>query len=187
MKKLSKRDKKVLIIGGGIAAVILIVFYVALPFYESMSETEGDVETTSQLLARSIQTIQSEQVYRQQEVELQRELARLYDQLLDAEDPGLAQNQLENLVRGLAEEHGLTITRSTPLQQETVGERYAKITLQLNVQGEMADLASFLHALSVHPKFIQVENFNMNSFRVRDTVRLQPRMNVYGYIRLSAS
>jgi hypothetical protein len=46
----------------------------------------------------------------------------------------------------------------------------------------MAELTDFLYAVSAHSKFLKVEDFYMNAFRVRENVRLQPRMNISGFM-----
>ena len=53
------------------------------------------------------------------------------------------------------------------------------------LQSKMAELAAFMHALSVHPKYLTVEDFFVNGFQVGKDVRLQPRMSVSGFIRLA--
>ena len=50
---------------------------------------------------------------------------------------------------------------------------------------DLPSLIKFLHAVSVHPKFLVVEEFNLASFRVKGETRIQPRMQISGYIRLS--
>lgn len=182
MKRLSRRDKKVLWIGGGFTVVTLLVVYVFLPFYESVSDVEDQLSSKQEMLGRSVRVIQNEGLYLAQLQQLENELSRLREQLLEARDPVLAQNQLETIVRNVADQSGVTISRSTPLQEKSVGERYSKVTLQINVQSGMAELTEFLYAVSVHPKFLHIEDFYMNAFRVRENVRLQPRMNVSGFM-----
>ena len=187
MKKLSKRDKRILWIGGIFSAVTLFVLYVALPVYESMGEVEGTLSQKKTILDRSVKAIDNQGTYLQQVGELERELNRLRDQLLDAEETAIAQNQLETLIRGLADQTGVTIARSTPLQEKKVGERYSAVSVQINVQSGMEDLTSFLQSVSTHPKFLAVKDFQINVFRVRDRVRLQPRMTISAFFRLSES
>lgn len=182
MKKLSKRDKKVLWIGGSFTVATLLVIYVFLPFYESVSDVESQLSAKQQMLGRSVRVIENEDIYLSQVQRLESELSRLQEQLLEARDPVLAQNQLETIVRSVADQSGVTISRSTPLQEKSVGEKYSKVTLQINVQSGMAELTDFLYAVSVHSKFLQVEDFYMNAFRVRENVRLQPRMNISGFM-----
>ncbi|GAB4114133.1 MAG: hypothetical protein Kow001_15560 [Acidobacteriota bacterium] len=182
--KISKRDRKVLWIGGIAAAVILVGFYGVLPLYESMNEVEGELHQSEAALAQRIRAISSQEIYRRENEELDRELNRLRSQLLDSTDPAVAQNQLENLIRSLAEQNGVIITRSTPLQGKKLGEKYTKVTLQVNIQGGMSELTDFLHALAVHPKYLEVEDFNITSINARGEIRLQPRLNVSGIVRV---
>ncbi len=182
--RISKRDRKVLWIGGVAAALILGGFYGVLPLYESMSRAEGELQQRELALSQRIRAISSQDVYRRENEELDRELARLRSQLLDSNDPAVAQNQLENLVRSLAEQNGVTITRSTPLQGKKLGEKYSKVTLQVNIQGGMAEMTDFLHALAVHPKYLEVEDLNITSINARGEIRLQPRLNVSGIVRV---
>lgn len=182
--KISKRDRKVLIIGGVAAVVILVVVYVVLPLYARMAEAPQQLAQKQRILNQHVRAIGSEAAYRQEGEYLDQELELLRSQLLDSSDPADAQVQLESLVRMLAEQNGVGISRSTPLQERKQGEEYAKVTVQLTLQGAMGELAAFMHALSVHPKYLIVDDFFVNGFQVGKDIRLQPRMSVSGFIRL---
>ncbi|MDA2933889.1 type II secretion system protein GspM [Acidobacteria bacterium AH-259-D05] len=185
MRKLSKRDKRALVILGVGGTVVLVVFGVILPFYDAKGQMENELEKKEELLGRYIQVIQEEEVYRAWLEDLDRVLVGYRQRLLDAQETGLATIQLEEVVRSLAAENDIRVTRSNPLQEREIGDNYVKVTLQINLQSDMLQLANFLYALSAHPKFFLVENFFLNSFRSREQVRIQPRMNVSGFIRLS--
>lgn len=185
MKKLSNKDKRVLLGGGAFVVVVLAVFYGILPFLESTASIREELAGKEKMLGQSVKLLRNEERFREQSKTLDRELERLSAQLLEARSTALAQNQLETIVRELAEQNGVSISRSTPMQERQAGERYSKVTIEINVQSGMAELASFLHALSTHPKYLEVENFFVNSFQVRGEIRLQPRMRVSAYIRLS--
>ena len=185
MRKLSKRDKRALVILGGAGVVTLLVFGVALPFYDAIDQMEEELGEQEALLERYIQVLQEEEMYGAELDDLDRVLAGYRQRFLDAQDTGLATIQLEEIVRGLAAENNIRVTRSNPLQEREVGDDYVKVTLQINLQSDMLQLANFLYALSAHPTFFLVENFFLNSFRSRDQVSIQPRMNVSGFIRLS--
>jgi Tfp pilus assembly protein PilO len=185
MMKVSKRDKRVLIFGGIFTVIVLLVVYVILPFMESQSQIEADLQQAEERLQQSMRVIQSEPYYRAQQSELEEVLRRYQSQLLDAEDSNRARVQLQEIVDELAEENGVTISRSTPIQERQVGENYAEVTLQINLDTGMQELASFLYAISTHPKFLKVEQFQINMHRSRRRRSMQPRMNVSAFIRLS--
>jgi len=183
MRKLAKRDRRILMIGGVSAVVILVFFYILLPFYESMAEIDQELARKEELLKRSVAAIRNQNLYRQQLLDLDNSFAALEAQILEATNATVAQAELENTVRQLAEEYGVDISRSTPLQTRSVG-KYSKVTVQINVDGGLGELSGFLHALSVHPKFFEVDNFTINGFRIRDRIRLQPRMHISAYVQL---
>jgi len=182
--KISKRDRRVLIIGGLGCAVLLLIIYGILPFFESRSEMEAKLEREQRRLEQSLQILQSESYYRTQTIELEETLERYRTQLLDAEDSTRARVQLQAIVRELAEESGVTISRSNPMQEQKVGE-YAEIILQVNLEGGVQELTDFLYAISTHPKFLKIGQFRINVSRSRKPVRMQPQMRVSGFIRLS--
>ena len=185
MRKLSKRDKRALAILGVVGVIILLVMGVVLPFYNAKSQVETALEDKEQLLRRYIQGLPEEEIYRVELGQLDRVMDGYRQRLLDAQEISLATIQLEEVVRTLAAENGIQVTRSNPLQEREVGENYVKITLQINLRSNMPQLTGFLYALSAHSKFLLVENFFLNSLRSQNQVRIQPRMNVSGFIRLS--
>ena len=185
MRKLSQRDKRAVTILGVVGVVMLLGIGVVLPFYNAKSEAAEVLEDKEQLLARYIQVLQEESNYRFELTQLDRVLNGYRQSLLDAQDISVATVQLEEVVRSLAAESGIQVTRSNPLQERQMGENYVKITLQINLRSNMSQLTDFLYALSAHTKFLLVENFFLNSLRSRDQVRIQPRMNVSAFIRLS--
>ncbi len=183
--KISQRDRKVLISGGVGVALLLVVVYAVLPLYQTMSEAPDQLAQRRRVLDQHVRAIGGEAAYRQESEYLDQELQYLHAQLLDSSDPADAQVQLESLVRSLAEQNGVGITRSTPLQERKQGEEYAKVTVQLTLQGAMGELAAFMHALANHPKYLVVDDLFVNGFQVGKDIRLQPRMSVSGFIRLT--
>ena len=184
MRQLSKRDKRVLTILGGVGVLGLLIFGV-IYFYDVKSAVTSELEDKEKLLRGSVQVLQEEGDYRIELSQLDRALNGHRQRLLDAQDISLATIQLEEVVRTLAADNGIQVTRSNPLQEREVGENYIKITLQINLRSNMSQLNGFLYALSAHSKFLLVENFFLNSLRSQNQVRIQPRMNVSGFIRLS--
>lgn len=184
---LSKRDKRVLVFGGAVAAGILLVAYVVLPLIDVLAGVEAELDQKERALIQRVRALRSEPVLRGELAWVSDQRRRLESFLLDSREVSLAQNELETIVRSLAEQNGLVISRSTPLQGSTIGDRYAKVTLQLNLDGGMAELAAFLDALSRHPKYLVIDDFFMTTFRRRNENLIQPRINVSGYIRVPDS
>lgn len=184
LKNLSKRDKQALGLLAAVGGGILLLFGFILPLYDAGASLEDELGQQENRLERYVQMIQEEEIYHAQLAQLDRLLGEYRQKLLEAPNESVAISQLEQVVRSIAADYEIDVARTSPLPERKIGD-YAQITLQLNLQSDMDQLTSFLHALSAHPKFLLVEDFFLNSFRSREGVRIQPRMNISGFIRLS--
>ncbi len=183
--RLSNRNKRALFVLGFFVVGYLLLFQVIFPFYDQQSVLADRIDNQRQALQRALRVLQEQNVYSGQLQTSERVVAGYHQNLLDATDPIAARQQVEEAVRLVAQQTGVRVTRSNPLPERKVGEGYSKVTVQLNLDCDLNELVSFLHALSMHPKFLVVEDFNLASFRVKDQSRIQPRMQVSGFIRLS--
>jgi len=183
MKKLSKRDKRALFGAAILVVLYVVVFQVIMPYYDAGTTVDGQLDQKKRMLRSAVRTIQQREVYAAQVAEIDKVLTQYEQRLLDAPDATTAATQLDEIVRALANENNVTLTKSNPLQERKVGERYTKVTVQINLDGDLNTTTAFLYALSVHPKFMLVENFSVSKFRLVNN--LQPRMEVSGFIRLS--
>ncbi len=186
MMRLSKRNKRALMALGGFLVAYLLLFQVVLPFYDRQSVLAEEIQNQKEVLQRALRAVEEQKAYRDQVEMSERVVAAYHQNLLDTQDPITARQQVEEAVRLLAQQSGVRVTRSNPLPERKVGEQYAKVTVQLNLDCDLAELVNFLHAISAHSKFLLVEDFNLASFRVKDESRIQPRMQISGFIRLSS-
>jgi Tfp pilus assembly protein PilO len=182
MKKLKKRDKRVLTVGGFIGGVILLLFYGILPLYEAQASIKDDVGNKQRLLQRALQSVQQQENYQAQLEYMDAVLAQYREQLLDTRN---AANQLMEIFDTLAAQNNVRVTRKNPTEHRNMGDRYAKISINANIEGDMSDVANFLYSLSAYPKYLVVDEFQVTAFRMQNQIRIQPRINVSGFIRLS--
>ncbi len=185
MPRISSRNKRALLVLGSFLAGYLLIFELIFPFYDQQSVLADQIEERKQALQRALRVVQEENLYRGQLESAVRAVDISHQHLLDASDPITGRQQVEEAVRLLAQQNGVRVTRSNPLPERKVGEQYNKVTVQLNLDCDLNQLVSFLHSISVHQKFLLVEDFNLASFRVKDESRIQPRMQISGFIRLS--
>ncbi len=187
MKKISMRERRILVGGGIFTVVVLLVTYLILPFIDSYTSLNDRLARQGKLLGESVQVLRDKQRYVELSGEIDRDIARLNRQLLDGSNEVTAQNQLETIVRELAESSQITISRSFPIQGRVVEDRYASIIVEITVEGGLDSLTSFLQAVSTHTKYLKVDEFNISSTLSRGNTirRLSPRMQISGFIRLS--
>ncbi len=185
LSSFSKRNKRALLILGGFVGGYVAVFYLFLPFLDRQHEIGGQIASTRQEVQRYLRALEQGPVYVNHLERVRGTVQAYEDHFLEAPDVNTAALQIEETVRALAGQNDIRVTRSNPLPEKRIGERYARIGVQLNLEGEYDSLISFIHAVSSHEKFLLVEEFQLTSFRVRDQTRLQPRLRIAGFIRLS--
>ncbi len=184
LKKLSRRDRRALGIGAALLVIVVLGLYVILPFYEAQGRISQEVKSQEKLLIRSVNVIQKTSQYLVRLQTLDRQLDGYRQQLLDAADSSVASSQLEELVRRLATQNGVKVVRTNPLPERKTEEQYSKIMLQMNLEARIPELVNFLYAISMSRKFLLVEDFYLATFRVRNRIRVRPRINVSAFIRL---
>ncbi len=186
LKRLSKRDRRALIILAFFVATIPLAFLVKF-ILDQRSAVQGDLRGKVQLLQRSIRTIGEQERFHQELEQIEERLSLLEGRLLDAPSSNVAQTRLLGILKDLESETGVTITRTSPIPDQKAGP-YTKVMLMVNLDCEITELADFLNAIVTHPKFLVVEDFNLNigrSRRARQRRNLRPRIKVAGYISLS--
>ena len=185
ISRLSKRNKRALLILGGLVAGYVAVFHLFIPFLDRQREIGGQIASTRQEIQRHLKVLEQGPLYANH-LDRARGTVQAYENhFLEASDVNAATLQIEETVRALASQNQIRVTRSNPLPEKRIGERYARIGVQLNLEGEYDSLINFIHAVSSYEKLLLVEEFQLTSFRVRKQTRLQPRLRIAGFIRLS--
>jgi len=184
MKRLSKRDKRALIGAGVLGVLYVLVFHLILPYYDAGAVVDANLEQRKRVLQGAVRSLQDREVFAAQLAETDRVMARYEARLLEAQDAATATTQLDEIVRRVANDSRVTLTKTNPLQEKKVGEKYTRISIQITVDGDLASITTFLYALATHQKFLLVEDFRMSRFRLQQ--QLQPYMNVTALARLSS-
>ena len=185
LSSFSKQNRRALLILGGFVAGYVALLHLFLPFLDRQREIGGQIASTRQEVQRYLKALEQGPAYLNHLEGIRGAVQSYDDHFLEAPDVNTAALQIEETVRALAAQNDIRVTRSNPLPEKRIGEGYAKVGVQLNLEGEYDSLIGFIHAVSSHEKFFLVEEFQLTSFRVRDQTRLQPRLKIAAFIRLS--
>lgn len=183
--KLSRRNRRALVwLGGGVLSYVTI-FHFFLPFLDWQRVLDDEIQFRQQQVQRYLKALQDKSEYLNHLEGVKSAVSAYEAHFLEASDVNTATLQIEEIVRLLAGQNQIRVTRSNPLPDKRIGEVYARIGVQLNLEGDYDSLINFVHAVSSYEKFLLVEEFQLTSFRVRQETRLQPRLKISGFIRLS--
>jgi len=191
--KISKRDKKILKIGGAVTAVLLFMMYIVIPFIDYLQEMDIKKETLEARLVRMTRNINSEETYRQGLARINSVMELLKTNLPEGKDSETAVRELHRIITSLAEEHNVQVTRITPAKKperfdlEAVknnpflaGFLKVKVTAALKCRPD--HLASLLYALENHDKFLMVEKLEIRAWGVKADKMIKPNITLSTYI-----
>jgi len=170
---------------GGVVIVYVSVFHFLLPFLDSQRELEGEIRTVRQQVQRYLKALEDKPAYLNHFEEMKSMVTAYEGHFLESTDVTKATLQIEEIVRVLAVQSGIRVTRSNPLPSKNLDERFAKIGVKLNLEGDYDSLINFIHAVSSYERFLLIDDFQLTRMRVRKETRIQPRLSVSGFIRLS--
>ncbi len=170
---------------GGFVLAYVALFHLLLPFLDRQRQMDGEIQSRRQQVQRYLKALESEPDYLNHLQGVKSTVQAYENHFLEAGDVNTATLQIEEIVRTLAGQNQIRVTRSNPLPDKRVGDGYARIGVQLNLEGDYDALINFVHAVSAYEKFLLIEEFQLTSFRVRQETRLQPRLRISGFIRLS--
>lgn len=185
MRKLTLRERRILQGGSLTAAVVLVYFFAVEPFNEARASIPAELETKAKLLQRSKQLLSQRDYYRSRSEEIERMVQQYENRFIEAENSSDATTQVELAVRDLASRLGITISRSSRVQERVLDDRYARITLRVNLRADLRQVLEFVHAVSTYPKYLKVENLELRVGRTKGKRSLNPSMHVSGLIQLS--
>ncbi|HSR67692.1 MAG TPA: type II secretion system protein GspM [Acidobacteriota bacterium] len=186
LKNLSRRDRRAVVGLTAIVGVMVVVFFIILPFVDAQAEVKEELDQQASLLQRTLSTIENQDAYRQRLSQLDSEMRILESRLLDATNPTLAQTHLLEILKFLEQQNGVQITRSSPIPERNEGS-YTRVTMQINLECDIVSLTGFLRSIAEHEKFLLVDEFNLNVGRSRRSRQevLRPRLRISAWIRLS--
>jgi len=161
-QRLSRRE-------GGLVVLTLVIIFVALgryvligPFVERWDWVRSQLEIQPQLLEKNLRFLsQRDELVAMLEA-TQNELKAKEPRLLTGDTPSVSASDLQDAVQGLATKEGTQVITTRVLNPETAGS-FAKISLQMEIGGQIDQIASLIRGIENSPKLLMVDEINVRS------------------------
>jgi Tfp pilus assembly protein PilO len=194
-KRLSKRERGLVLIG--IAVVLLIVgrAFVYVPFRERSEWAKNQLELEPQRLEKNLRYINRKAEIMANLDRTRADLKALEPLLLTGDTPSVSASDLQRTVQDFASRGGTQVVSTRVLNAESLGT-FTRIPIQLEVSGLIDQVASLIQGIEAAPKLLVVNEINIRSFAVVGAVPRRPdgtsalppqnlrvSLTVSGYIR----
>ncbi len=185
-----------------LTALILLLFVakyaVLAPFLDRRARVKSELENQPRLLARNLGYLAKKDAFLAG-LEAARAQIRLQDpKLLTGDTPSVSASDLQATVQAMAAREGTQVITTRVLNPELAGS-FSKIGIQLEIGGQIQQLANLIRAIENSPKLLVVDEINIRSlfrpigFPQRRGVSQVPAQNlrislmISGYARAQAA
>jgi type II secretory pathway component PulM len=179
--KITAREKRFLIIGGGIT-VLVIGYYLASSLIPSSVDLAQEIESRKALLLRQKEMISQEDNYKARVSQYEQRLAKDRERLLPGDNPSTAAASLQKVLQDFADRSGVEITSKTIQADQKIQDNLTKISVQLSTNCSIDELVRFLAAIENYEKFLRVEELYVQGLRLRNRDEIRPQLKVAGYV-----
>lgn len=161
-QRLSKRERSLVVVSLVIIFVVLARYVLIGPFVERREWVRSQLEIQPQLLEKNLRFLgQKEEMVAVLEA-TQTELKAREPKLLTGDTPSVSASDLQDVIQGLATKEGTQVITTRVLNPEAAGS-FAKISIQMEIGGQIDQLASLIRGIENSPKLLMVDEINVRS------------------------
>lgn len=179
--KISSREK--MLIFAALGVVLLSLFFL---WEEDMTpdqdEFANSLDYKRRMLLRYRQTLASEENYKEQLAQYRERLKATELLFISGESPAIAGAELQRLLKEIADENGVEITRRDIQREKKVENDVTKISVQIETNSAPDQLVQLLTAIQNYEKQLIVDEIMINALKVQKVEKIRPRITVSAYV-----
>jgi Tfp pilus assembly protein PilO len=161
-QRLSRRERGLVFITLAILVVALARYLVILPFLERWDWVKNQLEVQPQLLEKNLRLIAQQNNLTAALDAAQKELKLREPKLLAGNTASVSASDLQETVQGVATKEGAQVITTRVLNPEPAGS-FSKIAIQMELGGQIDQIANFVRAIDHSPKLLVVDEINVRS------------------------
>ena len=161
-ERLSRRERS--LVGVTLAILILLMarYFVIGPYLERREWVKSQLELQPQLLEKNLRYLARKDEFAAGLEAARNEIKAREPKLLTGDTPSVSASDLQDTVQNLAVKGGTQVITTRVLNPETVGS-FAKIAIQMEIGGQIDQIANLMRAIDTSPKLLVVDEINVRS------------------------
>ncbi len=146
--------------------MLLLLVYLAVisPLWSLQDSWSEELGRQRQLLAKYQSLVASKDKVVQANREMKGALAQTESQFLSGGNPAVAAADLQEILKNLAQEHGIQLTSAKVMQPRDSGA-YQEVPVQVQLNGNIKQLLTLLYHLEHHKKLLFIPELEINAPR----------------------
>ena len=161
-ERLSRRERG--LVGATLAILIILLArqFVIGPYLERSEWVKSQLELQTQLLEKTLRYLARKEECAAGLEAARNEIKAREPKLLTGDTPSVSASDLQDTVQNLAVKGGTQVITTRVLNPETVGS-FAKIAIQMEIGGQIDQIANLMRAIDTSPKLLVVDEINVRS------------------------
>ena len=161
-RRLSRRERALVVLSGVILCIFIAKYALVTPLIERRAWVKQQLENQPQLLTKNIRYLGQKEAM-VAGLEMAREQIKAEEpKLLTGDTASVSASDLQETVQALAAREGTQVITTRVLNPEPAGS-FSKIAIQLEIGGQIQQLASLIRGIESSPKLLVIDEINVRS------------------------
>jgi len=161
-QRLSGREQGLVALTLAILMVYLGKYVVVAPFLERREWVKSQLEIQPELLEKNLRYLGQKEALAAALESTRNEISAREPKLLTGDTPSVSASDLQETVQALASREGTQVITTRVLNPEPGGS-LSKIAIQMEVGGEIEQIANLVRSIETSPKLLVVDEINIRS------------------------
>ena len=176
------RNRRNLILGGSIIALILLWAFVIMPFFDHISLREQDIEDNERLIRKYTIAMQDNAKPEGADADIKARLQKVEQGLFKGKTIQLAAADIQRIVDSSARNSNLTIRTVRVLQTEEV-DSFVSIPIQVIFESDLTLLSKFISSIENDKKLLTIPDLQIRVKNRRQPREITVTMKIAGYTK----
>jgi hypothetical protein len=161
-RRLSRRERALVFLSGVILLIFVGKFAMVTPFLERRAWVQEQLESQPGLLTKNLRYLAQKEAILAGLESAREQIKAQEPKLLTGDTPSVSASDLQETVQAMATREGTQVITTRVLNLEPAGS-FSKIGIQLEIGGQIQQLASLIRGIETSPKLLMIDEINVRS------------------------
>jgi Tfp pilus assembly protein PilO len=161
-RRLSKRERGLVILTALIVIVFIAKYAVITPFLERREWVKNQLDSQPQLLQKNLRYLAQKEALLSALEAARAQIKMQEPKLLTGDTPSVSASDLQETVQAMATREGTQVITTRVLNPDAAGS-FSKIGIQLEIGGQIQQIANLIRGIETAPKLLVIEEINVRS------------------------
>jgi len=161
-RRLSRRERALVILTLAILAVFVIKYAIVDPFVARRTWVKSQLESQPQLLAKNLRYLGQKEAMLAAVESARAQIQAQELKFLSGDTPSVSASDLQETVQAMAVREGTQVITTRVLNPETAGS-FSKIGIQVEIGGQIHQIVNLIKGIESSPKLLMIDEINVRS------------------------